>query len=100
MTTIDAELARMTRDPAIADAGFTESVMHALPRRKMQRSTARRLSLGGAAVAGGALTATFGPPVETLVIAVARGDAAVTVGAALLLAAVVVPVLLAFHVQR
>jgi anti-sigma factor RsiW len=62
MSDIDGKLAGLFRDPGIADAGFTEAVMQALPRRRMARTTARRLSLAGAGLAGGVAGAFLGPP--------------------------------------
>jgi len=101
MNAPDAMFTRMLRDPQIADAGFSDAVMTELPRRRRLRpATARRLSLGGAAVAGGVATATLAPPVERLLDTWAPGGVAAMLGAALMLVIVILPALAVDHYQR
>ena len=52
--------------PELCDAGFSDQLMASLPRRRLRRSTARRLTLGGAALAGSVLTSVLGAPLETV----------------------------------
>lgn len=59
------ETALRASEPAIGDDGFSDAVMIALPRRRLGRTSARRLTLGGAAVAGSILTSVLGAPLET-----------------------------------
>jgi hypothetical protein len=67
MENMDAriDLALQKPEPAIGDCGFSETVMRRLPRRRISRTAARRLTLGGAAAAGSVLTAVLGAPIQT-----------------------------------
>lgn len=61
----ELEVALRKSEPSIGDDGFSESVMSVLPRRRLTRATARRLTLGGAAATGSILTSVLGAPLET-----------------------------------
>ncbi|MFO7324663.1 MAG: hypothetical protein DIU62_003000 [Pseudomonadota bacterium] len=100
MNDIERQLAKMLRDPGIADEGFTEAVMGALPRRRMARSTARRLSLGAAAVSGGLLGALLGPPLEDVIAAVAVRGVDPSILALVLAGLLAAPFVLVLHGER
>jgi hypothetical protein len=77
METIEDRLSAALRksDATIGDAGFSETVMRTLPnRRRLASSGARRCTLTGAAVAGGAATALLGPPLDGAFSWLALGD--------------------------
>jgi hypothetical protein len=64
---------------AIGDAGFTDSVMRALPaRRGLASRKARRTTLASAAVAGGAATAILGSPLDGAFSWLAQGNGSLT----------------------
>lgn len=58
------ELALCQPKPPLGDDGFSDHLMGSLPRRRVKRATARRLTLGGAAIAGSILTSVMGAPLE------------------------------------
>lgn len=64
-TDAQLEVALQQSEPSIGDDGFSETVMAGLPRRRLSRATARRLTLGGAAAAGSVITSVLGAPLET-----------------------------------
>jgi hypothetical protein len=86
-------------EPAIGDDGFSDAVMSGLPRRRLSRTAARRLTLGGAAVAGSILTSVLGAPLETAFSAlVLEGGYGLTVLAAVAIVSLIaVPVAWVFY---
>lgn len=93
------EVALQKSEPAIGDDGFSEAVMGRLPGRRLSQATARRLTLGGAALAGSVLTSVLGAPLETAFTAlVLEGGYAMTFVAAIaVVAAITVPVAWVFY---
>ena len=91
MDAIESRLsaALRTSDAGIGDAGFSDAVMRSLPaRRRRISANAGRWTLAGAAVAGGAVTAMLGAPLEALSLFAWGGShLAFMVGAALAAAA-------------
>jgi hypothetical protein len=83
-------------EPALADDGFSETVLVRLPRarRMMDHAMARRLSLAGAAAFGSALTLLLGVPVESLIATYAEpGElTSALLGASIVAAVLVMPV--------
>jgi hypothetical protein len=73
--------------------------MQGLPRRRLSRTVARRLTLGGAAAAGSILTSVLGAPLETAFSAfVLHGGLPVaTLAAFAFLAVIAVPVAWVFY---
>lgn len=93
------EVALRKAEPAIADDGFSDTVMGSLPGRKLSRATARRLTLGGAAVAGSIFTSVLGAPLETAFssLVLEGGYAMAALAALVILAAITVPVAWVFY---
>jgi hypothetical protein len=86
-------------EPSIGDGGFSETVMQRLPRRRISRTAARRLTLGGAAAAGSILTAALGAPIQTAfgTFMLEGGLPMATFVAMLIVSAIAVPVAWAFY---
>jgi len=68
MGSFDDQLESVLRraEPEIADGGFSESVLAAMPARKPARNTTRRWTLAGAAATGSVLTSVLGAPLESV----------------------------------
>ena len=67
MESVDGRVEQALRAPetAIADDGFSESVLERLPKCRLSTVASRRLTLAAAAAAGSLLTILLAPPVET-----------------------------------
>jgi hypothetical protein len=99
MDDIDMQLEAALRRPGaeVSDAGFSERVMAALPRRRFTRARLRRWTLCGAAAAGALVTLLVGAPLESAarMLLPDGGDNYLLVGA-LIVALVAVPMAWAF----
>jgi hypothetical protein len=93
------EVALRESESAIGDDGFSDIVMSSLPRRRVSRTAARRLTLGGAAVAGSILTSVLGAPLETAFSSlVLEGGYGMTAIAAIVVAGLItIPVAWVFY---
>jgi hypothetical protein len=88
-------------EAAIADDGFSERVLHHLPRRRLGSVASRRWTLAAAAATGSLLTILLAPPVES-VFGFARlsGSLQTFVIATLaFVATVAIPLIVVFHAE-
>jgi hypothetical protein len=86
-------------EPTIADEGFSDSVLHALPAAKsVSRAKAGRWTLASAAAVGIFLSALIGAPLENAFSALAwAGGFAVSMATALFVAMIAVPAAWVFY---
>jgi hypothetical protein len=103
MESVDSRVDHALRasEMAIADNGFSESVLRLLPRRRLSSAASRRWTLAGAAATGSLLTILLAPPVESAFgLAHLSGSLQTLALAALAFAATVgIPLACVFHAE-
>lgn len=95
------EVALRNAEPAIGDDGFSEAVIGSLPERRLSRTAARRLTLGGAALAGSVLTSVLGAPLGTAFssLVLEGGYGVIMLAAIVVMAVITVPVAWVFYLR-
>jgi hypothetical protein len=103
MERIDNRVEQALRAPeaAIADNGFSESLLRLLPRRRLSSAASRRWTLAAAAAAGSLLTILLAPPVESAFgLARLSGNLqTLALGALVFAATVGIPLACVFHAE-
>jgi hypothetical protein len=103
MESVDSRVEQALRasETAIADEGFSDSVLHRLPRRRFSGAASRRWTLAAAAATGSLLTILLAPPVESAFgLARLSGSLQMLALAALAFTAtVVIPLACVFHAE-
>jgi hypothetical protein len=96
-----AEQALRAPEAAIADDGFSESVLERLPRRRLSSAASQRLTLAGAAAMGSLLTILLAPPVESAFgfARLSGGLQTLLLAALAFVATVGIPLVCVFHAE-
>lgn len=103
MESVDRQVEQGLRVPetSIADAGFSESILHRLPRRRLSGATSRRWTLAVAAAMGSLLTIVLAPPVESAfgLARLSGGLQTLALAALAFVATVGIPLACVFHAE-